>query len=1074
MKKLNLLILCCLCLNAAIAQSIRVNGTVRDKQAGDAMPGVSVLEKGTTNGTVTDASGQYALTVADKSATLVFTFIGYESLESAITLEGSTDIALPSKATGLSEIVITALGVERQSKDLGYAVQQLDGAEIAGVKSPNFLDNLAGKVAGLTVSQGSTGVGSTSKITIRGEGSFSNNNPLFVVDGIPINNNSIINFTNDDAAGFQEVDFGNGAMEINPDDIASVTVLKGSAAAALYGTRASNGVIIVATKDGARSKGLGLSFNSTTYIDKPFQLPQFQNMYAQGNSGKFAFKDGLGGGINDNISYSWGPAFDQGILTPQYDSPVTAPDGRIVRGGDVAVHGGAPITPTALVNYPDNLKNFYETGVTTINNIAISSGFDKGNLRFSMSDLRSESIIPGVNLNRKTAAVRLNFRPTQRLRVNSSINYVNSGSDNRPGNGYGSENTNYAIVAWGPRSLNIENMKNYWQPGLEDLQHYSFNYTFFDNPYFTLLENRNSFNRDRLFGNVSAAYEFTDDLSLTVRTGMDYSSEMRKFRRAFSSNRFKNGAYAEQTVFFRENNTDVLLNYQKEFGKIGLDFSAGANRMDQRAANVQTQTTSLAQAGVFNLSNAASPLEILSSEAQKRINSVYGIAKFSYNNFLFVDITGRNDWSSALATPTSTANTSFFYPSVSGSLVLSNVVNLPPAVSFAKIRASAAQVGNDTDPYQTAGIFVAGVPYAGQPTLSEQSTIPSALLLPERSTSYEFGADVRFFRDRLRFDVTYFDELTENQIISLPIAISSGYKERVINGGAVRSSGVEIVVGITPLKSRDFQWDAQFNFSSSVSRVEALPEGSGRLTLAYSRVYDNVNQTVWFQVEEGGKIGDIYGTGYLKNENGDFVLTATGNHIVDNTLKRLGNYNPDFILGFNNQLQYKNWSLGFLFDWRQGGILVSRTLALAAVGGQLKETENRPAAGIVAQGVVNTGTSENPVYVPNTTPLAAETYYRQYYDRNHEENNTYDASYLKLREFTLGYTFKTGDQGKGFLRKSNRLSVALIGRNLFAISDMPHIDPEQLAVQGQQFVSGVENMSYATTRSFGLKLGFDF
>jgi len=442
---------------------------------------------------------------------------------------------------------------------------------------------------------------------------------------------------------------------------------------------------------------------------------------------------------------------------------------------------------------------------------------------------------------------------------------------------------------------------------------------------------------------------------------------MRKFRRAFSSNRFKNGAYAEQTVFFRENNTDLLLNYQKEFGKIGLDFSAGANRMDQRAANVQTQTTSLAQASVFSLSNAASPLEILSSEAQKRINSVYGIAKFSYNNFLFVDITGRNDWSSALATPTSTSNTSFFYPSVSGSLVLSNVVNLPPAVSFAKVRASAAQVGNDTDPYQTAGIFVAGVPYAGQPTLSEQSTIPSALLLPERSTSYEFGADVRFLRDRLRFDVTYFDELTENQIISLPIAISSGYKERVINGGAVRSSGVEIVVGITPLKSGHFQWDAQFNFSRSVSKVEALPEGSGRLTLAYSRVYDNVNQTVWFQVEEGGKIGDIYGTGYKKTENGDFVLTANGSYIVDNTLKRLGNYNPDFILGFNNQLQYKNWSLGFLFDWRQGGILVSRTLALAAVGGQLKETENRPAAGIIAQGVVNTGTSENPVYVPNTT-----------------------------------------------------------------------------------------------------------
>ena len=609
-----------------MAQNMQVSGTVRDQQAGEVMPGVSILEKGTANGTVTDANGQYALTVSSGSATLVFDFIGYAQQSEAINGRTSLDVLLLTKATGLDEIVVTALGVERQSRDLGYAVQQLEATEISEVKAVNFVDNLAGKIAGVTVSQGTTGLGSTSKITIRGEGSFSNNNPLFVVDGIPINNNSIINATNDDAAGFQEVDFGNGAMEINSDDIASLTVLKGPAAAALYGTRASNGVILLTTKDGAESKGLGVSFNSTTFMDQPFQLPQFQNKYGQGNSGKFAFKNGLGGGINDNISYSWGPAFDQGMLIPQYDSPVTAPDGRVVRGGDVAVHGGAPITPTAFVNYPDNLKNFYETGATTINNIAISAGFDQGNLRFSLSDLRSNSIIPGVNLDRKNAAVRLAFRPIERLQVTSSLNYANSQSDNRPGNGYGSENINYGIVAWGPRSLNIENMKDYWQPGLEDLQHYSFNYTFFDNPYFTLLENRNSFNRDRLFGNVSAAYDFTDYLRLTLRTGMDYSNELRKFRRAFSSNRFKNGAYAEQTVFFRENNSDLLLNYHREVKRIGLDFSVGGNRMDQRAANVQTQTTSLAQAGVFSLSNAASPLEIFSYEARKRINSVYGIA----------------------------------------------------------------------------------------------------------------------------------------------------------------------------------------------------------------------------------------------------------------------------------------------------------------------------------------------------------------------------------------------------------------------------------------------------------------
>jgi TonB-linked SusC/RagA family outer membrane protein len=1074
MKHSYLLFLCFISLNWASAQTLTISGTVRDKQTGDAIPGVTVLEKGSSNGTVTDVAGQYKLPLSNNAATLVFNLIGYTAQTTLVDARSTIDIALEPQSSSLNEIVVTALGVQRSTRDLGYAVQKLSSKEISEVKSANFVDNLAGRVAGVSVSHGSSGVGSTSRITIRGEGSFSNNNPLFVVDGIPINNNSIINFTNDDAAGFQEVDFGNGGMEINPDDIASVSILKGPAAAALYGTRASNGVILVTTKDGAKSKGLGISFNSSTLMDQPFQLPRFQNLYGQGNSGKFEFKNGLGGGVNDNISYSWGPALDQGILIPQYDSPVTAPDGRVVRGGDVAVHGGAPITPTPFVSYPDNLKNFYQTGITTINNISIASGFDQGNVRFSLSDLQSKSIIPGVNLDRKTAAIHLTFQPVARLKVTSSINYVHSKSDNRPGNGYGSENINYGIVAWGPRSLNIENMKDYWQPGLENLQHYSFNYTFFDNPYFTLLENRNSFNRDRLFGNVAATYKFTDHLDLTLRSGMDYSNELRKFRRAFSSNRFKTGAYAEQTVFFRENNTDALLNYHQKFNDFGFDLSIGGNRMDQQAANVQTQTTSLAQAGVFNLSNAASPLGIFSYEARKRINSVYGIAKFSYKNFAFLDLTGRNDWSSALATPVSTNNTSFFYPAVSGSLIVSNLIRLPAAVSFAKFRASLAQVGNDTDPYQTASVFVAGVPYASQPTLSEQNTLANANLQPERNTSYEFGADLRFFRDRIRFDLTYYNALTENQIISLPIAISSGYKEQVVNGGAVRSRGIELVAGITPIQKEHFQWNAQFNFSRNVSTVESLPEGSGRLTLAYSRIYDNVNQTVWFQVEEGGKIGDIYGTGYKRNESGDFLISASGNYIVNNALKKLGNYNPDFMLGFQNQFQYKNWNLSFLFDWRQGGILVSRTLALAAVAGQLKETENRPTQGIVAEGVINTGTAENPVYSANNIAISAESYYRQYYDRNHEENNTYDASYLKLRECAIGYTFKTGDQGRGLLRNSHKLSISLIGRNLLAISDMPHIDPEQLAIQGQKFVSGVENMSYATSRSFGLKLGFDF
>ncbi len=1049
-----------------------ISGTLLDTEM-QALIGATVLEQGTTNGVTTDLNGQYKLTVRDEAAILVFSFIGYASQEEKINGRQIIDLQLSPDIALLDEVVVTALNLERSSKVLGYAVQKLNAKAVSDVKSPNFVDNLAGRVAGVTVSQGATGVGSSSKITIRGEASFTNNNPLFVVDGILINNSTNLNFTSEAAAGFQEVDFGNGGMELNQDDIAAVTVLKGPGAAALYGTRAANGVIIISTKDGSKKKGLGISFNSSTFVDRPFQLPQFQNKYGQGNSGNFEFVNGLGAGVNDNITYSWGPALDQGLLIPQFNSSVTLADGQVVRGGDVAVHGGANIPGTPFTSQPDNLKNFYETGLTTINNVAIASGFNGGHYRFSLTDLRSKSFIPGVNLNRKTAVGRLTFQPHPKLKIATAFNYINSQSDNRPANGYGSENINYSLVAWGPRSLNTESLKDYWQPGLEDLQQYSFNYTFFDNPYFILLENKNAFNRDRLFGNISASYEFSKALSLNVSSGMDYSNELRTFQRNYSTNRFKTGAYAEQDVFFREVNTNFLLNYKKDLVDFGFDFSLGGNRMDQRALASQTEALSLAQPGIFNFSNAASPLNVFQNESQKQINSFYGLAKFSYRNFLFVDITGRNDWSSALATPISTANTSFFYPSVSASYLLSNTIDLPQVFSFAKLRASWAQVGNDTAPYQTTSAFVAGTSFNSQPTFTSQDIIDNANLKPEKTTAIELGADLRFLEDRLRFDFTFYNALTENQIISFPVPISSGYKEQVVNGGAVRSKGIEILAGLSVIRKKDFKWDAFLNFSRNVSTVESLPEGADKITLAFSRVYDNVNQTIWFQVEEGGKIGDMYGTGYQKNENGDFVIGADGRFIADNSLKKIGNYNPDFILGISNELVYKNWNLNFLLDWRQGGQLVSRTLSLAGVGGQLIETENRPEKGIVAEGVVNVGSSDNPVWQTNTTAISAESYYRQYYDRNHEENNVYDASYLKLRQLSIGYTFSSARE-TGFLGNGRQLNVALIGRNLFAWSKIPHFDPEQLAVQGNQFISGVEDMSYPSSRSLGVKLGFDF
>ena len=892
-----------------------------------------------------------------------------------------------------------------------------------------------------------------------------------MVDGTPVSNQTVFNNSNEAAAGFQEVDFGNGAMDINSDDVATISVLKGPSAAALYGTRASNGVILITTKKGGGAKGMDVSFNSSFSIETPFQLPDFQNLYGQGNSGQFEFVDGLGGGTNDNITYSWGPRLDVGSVVAQFDSPVTLPDGLVVRGGDVAVHGGAAITPSAFVSHANNLKDFYETGNTLTNNIAIGGGFTKGSYRLSLTDMRNESIIPGSNLDRQTLSSRLIFKPTEKWEVASTFSYINTDSDNRPANGYGSENVNYSLVAWGPRSLDTEVLKDYWQPGLEGLQQYSFNYTFFDNPYFILKENRNAFDRHRLFGNLSIRHILNGNWSIKASTGLDRLDEDRTFRRNFSTNRFRNGAYAEQAISYQEQNTDLQINYTKRLGAFGIDVVAGANRLDLTAASRQLQTVALAQPGIFNLGNAATPIEAFSFVNKKRINSVFAVAKFDYRNWLFFEITSRNDWSSALATPASADNVSFFYPSVSSSLVLSEIVDLPAVFSFAKIRGSWAQVGNDTDPYQTSGVFVAQTPYLSQPTFSAQDVIANNNLKPEKTTALEFGADLRFLDDRLNFDLTYYNALTKNQIIALPVAISSGYEQQVVNGGAVRSKGVEILLGIAPVVSADFTWRSNLNFSHNRTYIEDLPdEIEGRLTLGYSRVYDNVNQTVWHQVAEGGRVGDLYGTGYLKNENGDFVIGADGRFIVDNSLKKLGNYNPDFIIGWSNNFRYKNWQASFLIDWRQGGILVSRTQALAGVAGQLAETADRPESGIIANGVVNVGTEENPQYAANSMAIPAETYYRQFYDRNHEENNTYDANYIKLREFSLSYTFPNIMGQKSMVQN---LRIGLFGRNIFAISDIPHFDPEQMAVQGTGFVSGVEDMSYAMSRSVGVRLSLN-
>ncbi|MEM9650332.1 MAG: SusC/RagA family TonB-linked outer membrane protein, partial [Bacteroidota bacterium] len=521
------------------------------------LPGASVVVQGSNIGVATDFDGNFEIELPDGNQILIVSYIGYISQEYDTSGKTSASIVLQPDSQKLDEVVVTALGIKKEKKRLGYAVQEVQGDNLVTARETNVTNSLAGRAAGVQITGGSSGVGSTSLITIRGEGSLipDNNSPLFVVDGIPISNRTISNR----AEGNLETDFGNGAQDINPDDVESISILKGPNATALYGSRGLNGVVLITTKSGKNTQGLGISFTQNLTFETALRIPKYQNSYGQGAGGEFAFLDGFGGGTNDNIDESWGPALD-GRLIPQHDSPTTSG----FRAGDFAVRPRNPdgtfadeITPTPWISNPDNIEDFFKTGTTSTTNLSITGGNEFGNLRLSLTNLTSEGILPNTDYDRRTYAFSGSYRLKEWFKVSSSINYVNSNSDNRPNNSYGTENIMYLWV-WFGRQINMNSLRNYWQPGLEGRQQFNYNYNWHDNPYFTMFENTNGFNKDRIFGNVRADIDITKNLSLMLRTGIDYFSELRTGRRAYSTQRFARGQYREDDIFFKEQNTDFL------------------------------------------------------------------------------------------------------------------------------------------------------------------------------------------------------------------------------------------------------------------------------------------------------------------------------------------------------------------------------------------------------------------------------------------------------------------------------------------------------------------------------------
>jgi TonB-linked SusC/RagA family outer membrane protein len=1051
---------------SAIAQEKRVEGKVTDP-AGQPLPGTSVLVKGTNRGTVADLDGLYNI-MANPSDTLVFSFIGFEKINRIVGNSSIINITL-AEGIEIGEVVVTALGMERDAKALGYAVQTVGGDRFTEARETNVLNSLSGRVAGVQITNGSSTLGGSTRVTIRGESSLNinANQPLFVVDGIPISNNIV----GSSGRGGLEVDYGNSAGEINPDDIASMTVLKGPAAAALYGSRAANGAILITTKSGKGKKGLGVTVNSNTTFDSPLVMPQWQDKYGQGNNGQFSFVNGAGAGNADGVDESWGPEMDKGLNIPQFDSPRNIPG---FRGGDLNAPAGSTINATPWVSQKDNINNFFQTGVTLANNVSIAGENDKANVRFSWTNLDQKGIVPNTDLKRNTLALNsgINIIP-EKLTLNTTVNYQNTTSGNRPNISYGTESLMYLWI-WYGRQVNTDNLRDYWMPGLEGVQQFNYNYNYHDNPYFTVYENTNGQQKGRVFGNVSLNYKITEKLNLMVRTGLDTYNELRDRKRAFSTQRFPRGHYREDNLFFNERNSDFLLSYT-ESGKTNWTYNVavGGNLMSQENRFQQVVAPELLIPGIYNLTNTAVALQVDQFNSKKKINSLYGFGQIGYKNILFLDITGRNDWSSTLPVD----NNSYFYPSATVSAIISDMITLPRNISLIKARAAYAEVGNDTSPYSLTNVFNNQIAWGSDQAKSESSVLSNAALRPERTASTEFGLDLRFFEGRLGLDVTYYDNVTRDQIIPITLDIATGYNSRIINAGKIQNRGIEIVALANPIKRQNgFRWDVIANFTSNRGRVLELTEGLDTYTMTSTN-------GAFIQARIGERMGNIYGAGFRRvtDENspyfGQIIHNATGTPLTDSQLSLQGNYNPDWMLGIQNNFAYKNFNLGFLFDIRYGGIVVSRTKTIGSTSGQLEETLLGRANGydltVEGNGIISPGVIQNAdgSFTPNTIKITSRNWHNRYYERNNVEAAKYDASYVKLREVTLGYNFP-----REFISKTpfQDIKVSFVARNLALWTENPHFDPETLAMSGGTLQPGVENMSFPSTRSLGFNINLKF
>lgn len=1046
-KHLFLLTALVLLVLSVFSQVKTITGKVINEK-GEPIPYATIKIRGKKSGVSADENGNYSIQV-NAGDVLLVSSTNIRSKE--ITVGGSNvlNIEVVEQNSNLEEVVVTAMGITRRTKALGYSVQQINSDELTKARETNVVNSLAGKLAGVRVTSQSGTLGGSAKIIIRGVSSMSNSSqPIFVIDGMPLDNGSptIATVAGAGPTGSASVDFGNRAGDINPDDIESISVLKGASATALYGARAKNGAVVITTKKGKKGRN-AVTFNSSTRFDNVLKLPEFQNEYAQGSNGVY----------NRANLNGWGPKISdvQDLQFPNYLEE-----------------------NETLKAYPDNIKDFYETGNTYINSIAFEGGNEDSDFRLSYTNTMQDGTTANQSLKRNALSFNAGKTFSKLFNVRANISYTGTASNGKP---LQSAN-NLSILGEAlyiiPRTVDMNKLRdNSIDPATGEQITLSPAKNG-NNPFWIINNNGYSNRVDRTFGNVILNFKPFSWLTISNNLGMDFYSEFRKGVTRNGTIGRLSGEFMEANLFNKSINNDLMATGNFKLSEdLSLKTLVGGNLYETQFRSSQSLAQELTIDQLYNFANAASVVTQNYME-KKRLLGVYGEIEFNYRDYLFLNATGRNDWSSALPFD----NRSYFYPSVSASFVFSEFVT-NDWLSYGKVRASVSGVGSDDQSYQTTFSYVpktnvytqygfgVNFPFNGALAYSIPITRPAYDLKPQHKNEYEFGLEARFLQNRINLDVTYYSSLTKNQILALAVPHSTGYRTERTNAGSVENTGVEIQLGIVPIKKKDFTWNIDGNFSTNKQKVKELPAS---LVSGYSLA------SGWSSLEVKATQGEsfaLYGNGWERDPEGNIVLdSVTGLRNTTNNV-RLGSIFPDYMLGINNNFNYKGFNIGFLIDIRQGGVIYSNTASLLRTNGLAKETGLHREQTFIDAGV----TQQDGKFVPNTVAVnSMEDYWTENFKSDNTEANVFDASYVKLRELRLSYALPATLFSKG-LNFIKACEIGVEARNLWIIHDnVPHIDPEANFFQNAANSSsngigeGVEFNSVPSTRTIGFNVRFKF